>query len=136
MQNSQATAEKIKFLAKKQGISISKLLSDCKLNKNAIYTMQTEGYFPRIEAISKIADYLNCSIDDLVGRSNNQSINTGDITNNSGIIGNNNNNIYKSSELSVQEQDILRIYRSSDGKTQMEIMNFIYNIEEKKKVVK
>lgn len=68
MQNSQETAERIKSLAKKQGISISKLLSDCMLNKNAIYTMQTEGYFPRIEAISKIADYLNCSVDYLLGK--------------------------------------------------------------------
>lgn len=32
--------------------------------------------------------------------------------------------------LTTQEQDLLRIYNSVDGKTQMKIMNFIYEIEE------
>ncbi len=43
MNKSQLTADLIKRTAKKQGLSISKLLIDCELNKNAIYTMQTEG---------------------------------------------------------------------------------------------
>lgn len=33
--------------------------------------------------------------------------------------------------LTTHEQDMLRIYNESDGKTQMQIMNFIYEIEEK-----
>ena len=135
MQNS-VISEKIKMLCKQKNISIGSLLQVCGINRNFLYDLERKGKSPSIDKLLAIADYFDCSIDDLVGRSNNQSITTGDITNNSGIIGNNNNNIKKSSELSVQEKDILRIYRSSDGKTQMEIMNFIYNIEEKKKVVK
>ncbi|MDE6707995.1 MAG: hypothetical protein K2K06_08175 [Oscillospiraceae bacterium] len=30
--------------------------------------MQSGGFFPRLEAITKIADYLNCSVDYLLGR--------------------------------------------------------------------
>ena len=131
MQNS-VISEKIKMLCKQKNISISSLLQVCDINRNFLYDLERKGKSPSIDKLLAIADYFDCSIDDLVGRSNNQSISTGDITNNSGIIGNNNNNIQKSSALSVQEQDILRIYRSSDGKTQMEIMNFIYNIEEKR----
>ena len=131
MQNS-VISEKIKMLCKQKNISISSLLQVCDINRNFLYDLERKGKSPSIDKLLAIADYFDCSIDDLVGRSNNQSISTGDITNNSGIIGNNNNNIQKNSELSVQEQDILRIYRSSDGKTQMEIMNFIYNIEEKR----
>ena len=68
MQNSQQTAEKIKKIAKERGISVSKLLIECSLNKNALYTMQSGGYYPRMEAMLKIADYLNCSVDYLLGR--------------------------------------------------------------------
>ena len=68
MYNSQQTAERIKLLAKERNVSISKLLIDCSLNKNALYTMQSSGYYPRVEAILKIADYLDCSVDYLLGR--------------------------------------------------------------------
>ena len=71
MHSPQITSNRIKELSKNHGISISKLLSDCGLNKNAIFTMQSSGYFPRIEAIIKIADYLDCSVDYLLGRTDN-----------------------------------------------------------------
>ena len=71
MHNSQETANIIKFLAKSKNISISKLLLNCELNKNALYTMQSNGYFPRVEALAKIADYLDCSVDYLLGRTDN-----------------------------------------------------------------
>mgnify|MGYP002536547332 CR=1 FL=1 len=75
MHNSQNTAKRIKSLAKTKGVSVSKLLTACDLNKNALYTMQTSGYLPRLEAIAKIADYLNCSIDYLVGRTDVPEVN-------------------------------------------------------------
>lgn len=43
MQNPQEAAKRIKLLAKTRGISVSKLLTECDLNKNAIFTMQTRG---------------------------------------------------------------------------------------------
>ena len=74
-QNPKNTADLIKNLAKEQNVSISKVLSDCELNKNAIFTMRTSGYFPRAEALIKIADYLGCSVDYLLGRTDNPEIN-------------------------------------------------------------
>ncbi len=70
MQKPQEMANIIKRIAKEKGVSISKVLSACDLNKNAIYTMSsdTNAYYPRIEAICKIADYFNCSVDYLLGR--------------------------------------------------------------------
>lgn len=68
MNNPQYTANKIKSLAKSKGISVNKLLIDCELNKNSIYTMQSNGYFPRVETLIKIANYLDCSVDYLLGR--------------------------------------------------------------------
>ena len=62
-------AERIKQLLKSKKISASKMLADCEMNKNALYTMQSSGYLPRLEALAKIADYLGCSVDYLLGRS-------------------------------------------------------------------
>lgn len=67
MNNSQEIAKQIKSTAKQQNVTISKIITDCGLNKNALVTMQS-GYYPRLETLVNIADYLNCSIDYLLGR--------------------------------------------------------------------
>ena len=74
MNNPQSTAELIKKLAACKGVSVSKLLSDCEMNKNALFTMQNSGYFPRVEALSRVADYLNVSVDYLLGRTDNPDV--------------------------------------------------------------
>ena len=56
------------------------MLSDCGLSVNTLSSMQSGGYFPRLEAINKIADYLNCSIDYLLGRTDEPKTETSDPT--------------------------------------------------------
>ncbi|MBR1529514.1 MAG: helix-turn-helix transcriptional regulator [Oscillospiraceae bacterium] len=68
MNNSQKVAETIEILAKDKGVTISAMLSELGLNKNAVFTMKNGGYLPRVENLSKIADYLECSVDYLLGR--------------------------------------------------------------------
>lgn len=68
MYNSQDVASRIKSLAKFKKISTGKMLSDCDLSKNALSTMQSGGFLPRTESLAKIADYLDCSVDYLLGR--------------------------------------------------------------------
>lgn len=68
MKNSQELAKTIKEIAKGKNIAIGTLLSDCQLSRNTLSSMQSGGYFPRLEAISKIADYLGVSVDYLLGR--------------------------------------------------------------------
>ena len=68
MKNSQELATTIKELAKMRKVTVGKMLSDCELSVNTLSSMQSGGYFPRLEAINKIADYLNCSVDYLLGR--------------------------------------------------------------------
>lgn len=69
MHNSQELANFIKTLSKEKGISIRELLSDCGLSKNTLSSMSSGGYYPRVEALCKIADHLDCSVDSLLGRS-------------------------------------------------------------------
>lgn len=75
MHNSQEVATTIKKLTKSQNISVGKLLSDCELSKNTLSSMQSGGYLPRIETIARIADYLDCSVDYLLGRTDKPEVN-------------------------------------------------------------
>lgn len=74
MQNSQEVAKTIKKVAKSQNIKTGDMLSDCGLSINTLSSMQSGGYYPRLEAIAKIADYLDCSVDYLLGRIDNPEI--------------------------------------------------------------
>lgn len=67
------TFEKIKNLAKKQGISLNTLEDRVGLGKNYIYSLKNKKT-PSAEHISKIADYFNVSTDYLLGRTDNPSI--------------------------------------------------------------
>lgn len=75
MRNSQEVANTIKTQAKLKKISLGIMLSDCGLSKNTLSSMQSGGYLPRAETLIKIADYLDCSIDYLLGRTDNPEIN-------------------------------------------------------------
>ena len=75
MHNSQEIANTIKRYCKIKKITIGKLLAACNLSVNTLSSMQSGGYYPRLEAIAKIADYLDCSIDYLMGRTDVPEIN-------------------------------------------------------------
>ncbi|MBR7085324.1 MAG: helix-turn-helix transcriptional regulator, partial [Oscillospiraceae bacterium] len=94
MNNSQVVATIIKERAKEKGLTLKKLLEDCELSRNALSSMQAGGYMPRVENLCKIADYLDCSLDYLLGRTDELTVNTG-IQQNITAGGNNNgsNNI-------------------------------------------
>lgn len=75
MKSSKEIAITIKEMTKSKKIAIGKMLSDCDLNINLLSTMQSGGCFPRLEAITKIADYLDCSVDYLLGRTDVPNVN-------------------------------------------------------------
>ncbi len=68
MYNSNEISKIIKLTAKTKKVTIGKMLKDCNLNKNTLSSMQSGGFFPHLETIAKIADYLDCSVDYLIGR--------------------------------------------------------------------
>lgn len=66
MYNSADAAERIKALSKKRGVSVRKLLTDVGLGFNTMSNMKTS--MPKADNLAKIADYLDCSVDYLLGR--------------------------------------------------------------------
>ena len=73
MYNSQETVNRIKFQAKKQNISINQLLSNCGLGKSTI-TKMSNGTDILTHNFLKIANYLDCSVDYLLGRTDTKRV--------------------------------------------------------------
>ena len=67
-------AIRIKGLLKSKKMTASKMLEAGGINKNGLFTMQ-DGYLPRLDAVAKMADYLDCSVDYLLGRTDNPEVN-------------------------------------------------------------
>lgn len=61
-------AEKIKTTAKLKNIQIKDMLAECELSKNTLSSMQAGGSIPKSDNLAKIADYLDVSVDFLLGR--------------------------------------------------------------------
>lgn len=95
MYSAQITKERIKNSCKSQGINMENMLTECSLGVNAIRQINgTKGMASF--SLAKIADYLDVSVDYLLGRidSPNGYYNTQVNSNNSNsyVIGDNNNN--------------------------------------------
>ncbi len=73
--NNAQFAQAIKERCKEKGIAISKMLSDCKIRKSLIYDLEKRNWTPSLEIAEQITDYLDCSVDFLLGRSDNTSTN-------------------------------------------------------------
>ena len=74
MYNSQQIAARIKSRAKQQGKKIGEMLSDCQLGINTVSSINRGGDILTLN-FAKIADYLDCSVDYLLGRTDNPEIN-------------------------------------------------------------
>lgn len=77
MFSSSQVAERIKSTARSRGILVKDLLEACELSKNTLSSMKSGGFFPRAESIVSIADYLGCSVDYLLGRTDVPEVNRG-----------------------------------------------------------
>jgi transcriptional regulator with XRE-family HTH domain len=75
MYNAQQVAERIKEQAKFKNILIKNMLDECELNKNALSSMLSRGSWLQANNLARIADYLDCSVDYLLGRTDNPEVN-------------------------------------------------------------
>ena len=68
-------ASRIKLVCRDKGISIKKLLEETKTNRNLIYQLEKNISSPSVESLSKLADYLGCSVDYLLGKTDKPEVN-------------------------------------------------------------
>lgn len=74
MYESTIVAENIKKTAKISNIQLKDMLLDLHLNKNTLSNMYN-GSMLKGDSLARIADYLDCSVDYLLGRTDNPNIN-------------------------------------------------------------
>lgn len=68
MYDANEVATKINYILKEKQLSQKDMLESCNLSKNAISSMLSRGSMLRADNLARIADYLDCSIDYLMGR--------------------------------------------------------------------
>jgi len=73
--NNAQLARHIKHECKNRKIPISKMLEDCDIRKSLIYDLEKRDYTPSAEVLEKIADYLDVSVDYLLGRTDKPEVN-------------------------------------------------------------
>lgn len=73
MYESNKIAERIKDLARERGVSVRQMLSDVGLGFNTMANMRNS--VPKADNLAKMADYLSCSVDYLLGRTDNPEVN-------------------------------------------------------------
>lgn len=69
MENTPIIAERIKIEAKKRGIKVKDILEYCQIDRNIVNKL-ANGKDTSTQTILKIAKYLDCSVDYLLGRTN------------------------------------------------------------------
>lgn len=91
MENTQIIAERIKEEARRQDVKVKDLLAQCQIDRNLVNKL-ANGRDTGTQNICKIADFLNCSTDYLLGLSNDP------VKNNS-------------TDLSFNEKTIVKLFR-------------------------
>jgi len=69
------SAEIIKKRCNEKNISVKALLEECEIRKGLIYDMEKRLKSPGAELLEKIAIRLDCSVDYLIGRTDNPEVN-------------------------------------------------------------
>lgn len=108
MYNSANIAERIKTVAKSKGIPVKKMLEDIGLGYNTMANMRTS--MPKADNLAKIADYLGCSVDYLMGRDDENPV----------------------TESESRTAELLRLFNSVPDENRKEAMNYLRYLAEHK----
>ncbi len=130
MNTSQEMANIIRLETKKSKINISKMLSDLNLGKNVMSHLDN-GSMLKAESICKIADYLDVSVDYLLGRTEEpKKINYGVETygNNNGDI---HNQVTPESKLDGISKEMLDKFEKLDFNDKVKVMSLIAELSSK-----
>lgn len=124
--NLKETTEKIKEMCGKHNISVDKMLKDSQAGTSTVDNMK-KGSAPSIDKIIAIANYFDCSVDYLLGRTENPNVNNGGTNISQKYIGGDANasitNETKKSADSISEK-FMEIFNNLPFEKQLAVMNF------------
>ena len=123
MYNLQIIESRIMEIAAKKGLSKNKLLINSEMGKSFFDNMK-KGRIPSVERLHIIADYLNVSIDYLVGRTDKPNLDEAPAITDAPVT-------QEPKKEDESEKELLRIYRSLPPRIKHEVMSFMYETEDK-----
>ena len=141
MYNSSDIASKINYLLKVQNKSQKIMLENCGLNKNAISTMTARNSIPKADNLAKIADYLDCSVDYLLGRTDSPTVSGNYINGDNNVqairTGNGDMTIHAEKQLSKgidpTTEEFIKIFCNLDFDDKFEVMQLLMQKRGEKK---
>lgn len=74
--------ENLRIIREKRNINQQKIAVELEISQESISKYETGKAFPSKDILIKLADYLNCSIDYLLGRTENPNVNRDNVFNN------------------------------------------------------
>lgn len=98
---SSEVSEKIKRRLKEFGITAEEMLSELGMGKRTLQNYKAS--MPKADNLAKIADYLNCSVDYLLGRTDNPTVSGNNISNFDTTINGTQANIIQGAETDLDE---------------------------------
>lgn len=123
----QRTVERIKKIAKEKGIATTIMLQECELNKNTLSSMNNRGSWLQADSLAKIADYLDCSVDYLLRRTDNPELSkesyyiNGD---NNGIQSNKGSVSIESKRKNDIEEEFMQAFEKLELSDKVDVMSF------------
>lgn len=140
MDNTQV-ANRIKELCKLKGSSVSKMLEVYNIRKSLIYDLEKRNASPSIEVIGQIADYLNCSVDYLLGRTDSPTVSGNYINGDNNVqairTGNGDMTIHAEKQLSKgidpTTEEFIKIFCDLDFDDKFEVMQLLMQKRGEKK---
>lgn len=130
MYNSQETIFRIKQRAKEQGIAILDLQAKCDLGRNAISQAAKSQDGMKARNLFAIAEVLNCSVDYLLGRTDNPTVSGNNISNVKTTITGTQANVIQETDTDLYEIKAI-LSKLSNSKRHRAIADIIDLLEEK-----
>lgn len=121
MYNLQIIESRIMEIAAKKGLSKNKLLINSEMGKSFFDNMK-KGRIPSVERLHIIADYLNVSIDYLVGRTDKPNLDEAPATASAPTT--------QEPKLNEDELELLEMYRSLSKRARHELMVTTYEMKD------
>lgn len=138
MHNAQCTKDRIKNICKVKKVNMEQMLVDCSLGVNAIRQINdTKGMASF--SLAKIADYLDCSVDYLLGRTDSPTVSGNYINSDNNVqairTGNGDMTIHAEKQLSKgidpTTEEFIKIFCNLDFDDKFEVMQLL--MEKRKK---
>ena len=132
--------ENVKELCRENRTNITSLMKELSMS-TSMPTKWKSGAKPNIETVQKIADHFGVSVDYLLRDESSPSFNiAGNISNAAIMQGNASGNVSISNggsptgnELTDQESEVLRIFRTLDMRKKNTVLTYLYEIEDQAK---